>query len=168
MTLLLLILESALLVSTWIHIRRRHRHSGQRLSRSAAYFPSRGRARWVGGRRWALSRRRQSPRKVSFYVHFIFFWEKNFTLVFQGTVSFISVLLSMLVAKWEPTPCYRDAYLVGTPSGHFGRKTGRNTIRPRFLPCMDVFFWLAKGPFSIFGSYSLDVSHWEGQASWAW
>ena len=61
LVLLLLILVSALLVSTWIHIRRGH------LSRSAAYFPSRGRACWVGGRRWRLSRRRQFPRKVSFY-----------------------------------------------------------------------------------------------------
>ena len=45
---LLLILVIALLVSTWIHSRRRHRHSGQRPSRSAAYFSSRGRAHWVG------------------------------------------------------------------------------------------------------------------------
>ena len=52
LVLLLLILVTALLVSTWIHIRRRHRHSGQRPSRSAAYFPSRGRASWVRGRRW--------------------------------------------------------------------------------------------------------------------
>ena len=44
-----------LLVSTWIHIRRGHRHSGQRLSCSAVHFTSRGRARWVGGRRWRLS-----------------------------------------------------------------------------------------------------------------
>ena len=28
----------------------------------------------------------------------------------------LSLLLGMLVAKWEPTPCYRDAYSVGTPN----------------------------------------------------
>ena len=49
----LLILVTVLLVSAWIHIRRGHRYSCQRLSRSAAYFPSRGRARWVGRRRWS-------------------------------------------------------------------------------------------------------------------
>ena len=49
LVLLLLILVSVLLASTWIHIRGRGlRHSGQRPSRSAVYFPSRGRARWVG------------------------------------------------------------------------------------------------------------------------
>ena len=30
-------------------------------------------------------------------------------------VSVFSLLLGMLVAKWEPTPCYRDAYSVGIP-----------------------------------------------------
>ena len=66
LALLLLILVSALLVSTWIHIRRGLRFSGQRPSRSAVYFPSRGRARWVGGRRWTPSRRRQSSKRVFF------------------------------------------------------------------------------------------------------
>ena len=47
LVLLLLILVTALLAITWIHIRKEHRHSGQRPSRSAVYFPSRGRARWV-------------------------------------------------------------------------------------------------------------------------
>ena len=49
LVLLLLILVFVLLVSTWIHIRRGHRHSGQRPSLSAPHFPSRGRTRWVGG-----------------------------------------------------------------------------------------------------------------------
>ena len=71
LVLLLLILVSVLLVSTWIHIRRGHRHSGQRLSCSVAHFPSRGRARWVGGRRWRLSRRRQSSKGVSFLFPFL-------------------------------------------------------------------------------------------------
>ena len=70
LVLLLLILVSVLLVSTLIHIRRGHRHSGQRLSCWAAHFPSRFRARWVGGRRWRLSRRRQSSNGVSFYFPF--------------------------------------------------------------------------------------------------
>ena len=77
LVLLLLILVSVLLVSTWIHIRRRHRHSGQRPSRSAAYFHTRGRARWVRGRRWRLSRRRQSSKSASFYFPFIIFFGKT-------------------------------------------------------------------------------------------
>ena len=80
LVLFLLILVSVLLVSTWIHIRRGHRHSGQRLSCSVVHFPSRGRARWVGRRRWRLSRRRQSSKGVFFFPWCIFFWGTNFTL----------------------------------------------------------------------------------------
>ena len=80
LVLLLLILVSVLLVSTWNHIRREHPHSGQRPSCSVVHFSSRDRARWVGGRRWRLSRRRQSSKGVSFY--FLFFWEINLTLFF--------------------------------------------------------------------------------------
>ena len=32
--------------------------------------------------------------------------------------------------------------------GIFGRNTGRKTVRPHFLPWLDVFFWLAIGPFT--------------------
>ena len=35
---------------------------------------------------------------------------------FKSIILGIFVLLDMLVAKWVPTPCYRDAYSVGTPS----------------------------------------------------
>ena len=38
---------------------------------SAVHIPSRGRARWVRGRRWRLSRRRQSSKGVSFYFPFV-------------------------------------------------------------------------------------------------
>ena len=50
-----------------------------------------------------------------------FFGRGNFTF-FAGKVSCISLPLGMLVAKREPTPCYRDAYLVGTPYGAFWEK----------------------------------------------
>ena len=76
LVLLLLILVSVLLIS----IRREHRYSGQRPSCSVVHFPSRGRARWVGGRRWPLSRRRQISKGVSFYFPCVSFFGKNFTL----------------------------------------------------------------------------------------
>ena len=125
LVLLLSILVSVLLVSTWIYIRRGHRYSGQRPSRSAAYFPSRGRARWVGGRRWALSRHRQSSKSASFYFPFVFFFWKSILLFLKSMVLFLFLLLDMLVDYWEPTPCYHEAYSVGAPKWAFWGKHGQ-------------------------------------------
>ena len=112
LVLLLLILVSVLLVGTLINTRRGHRHSGQRPSCSVVHFPSRGRARWVGGRRWPLSRRRQISKGVFFPSSIS--WRCK-TMPFQGIACYFWILLDMLVAKREPTPCYRDAYSVDTP-----------------------------------------------------
>ena len=68
-------------VPTWVHITREHRHSGQRLSCSVEHFPSRGRARWVEGWRWRLSRRRQSSEGVCLFYFFLYlFGGTNFAL----------------------------------------------------------------------------------------
>ena len=74
LVLLLLILTFALLIGTLINIRKGHRNSGQRPSCSVVHFPSRSRAHWVGGRRWPLSRRRQTSKGVSVYFPCIPFW----------------------------------------------------------------------------------------------
>ena len=112
---LLFILMSVLLVSIWMNTRKECRHSGQRLSCSSVHFPSRGRARWVGRRRWPLSRRSQFSRKQTFYFPWFFFWVTRLCRFFKGMVFFLRLPLSMLVAKWEPAPCYHDAYLVSFP-----------------------------------------------------
>ena len=83
LVLLLLILVSVLLIGTLINIRRRHRNSGQRPSCSVVHFPSRGRARWVGGRRWPLSRRRQTSKGVSFYFPCVSFLGEQVLLFFS-------------------------------------------------------------------------------------
>ena len=64
------------------------------------------------------------PRVCLFISLLYLFWEMNLTLFFQGMVFHFSLPLNMLVAKREPTPCYTDAYSVGTLSGHYGRKAG--------------------------------------------
>ena len=126
-------------------LRRGHRHSDQRPSRSAVYFPSQGRARWVGERRWALSRRRQSSGKVSFYFPLVFFWGgESFTPFFKGMVLFISVLLSMLVAQWEPIPCYRDAHSVGTPKWASWRQGWVTHYKTTFSPFSGRLFLFDK------------------------
>ena len=70
---LLFILMTVPQVSIWMNIRKECRHSGQRLSCSSVHLPSRGRARWVGGRRWPLSRRSQFSKKRTFYFPWVFF-----------------------------------------------------------------------------------------------
>ena len=129
----------SILVGTLINIRRRHRHSGQRPSCSVVHFPSRGRARWVGGRRWALSRTSPIFPRVRMFISllFLFFFDKTLYSFLKGMVSLLFLLLlGVLVAKWEPTPCYRDAYSVGTPQWALlgERLANDTTVRPRFPP----------------------------------
>ena len=139
LVLLLLILVSVLLVGTLISIRRGHRYSDQRPSCSVVHFPSRGRARWVGGRRWSLSRRRQTFKSLSFYFPSIFFWGNNFYSFFKSMG--FSIPLGMLVANWVPTPCYNDAYSVGTPRWAFWGKGWQKYCGTTFSPFLDVSFW---------------------------
>ena len=75
LVLLLFILVSVLLVGKLIYIRSGLRQCSQRQSCSVVHFPSRGRARWVGRRRWPLSRRRQTSKGVSFHFPYTFFGE---------------------------------------------------------------------------------------------
>ena len=60
------------------------------------------------------------------------------------------LLLDMLVAKWEPTPCYRDAYSVGIPNRAYGGKSGqihcKTTVSPRgncvfLVSKRTLYFW---------------------------
>ena len=96
---LLFILMSVPLVSIWMNTRKECRHSGQHLSCSSVHFPSRGRARWVGGRRWPLSRRHQSSNGVSFYFHFFYMGETTL-LLFSG-YGFVSVFTAGYASSQE-------------------------------------------------------------------
>ena len=132
---LLFILMSVPLVSIWMNIRKGCRHSGQRLPCLTVHLPSRGRARWVGGRRWPLSRLCHLSKKRTFYFPRFFFWETKLCLSHEGVVFMMFLLLDMVVAKREPAPCYHDAYSVGIPKGACGEKCGqihcKTTVSPR-------------------------------------
>ena len=104
LVLLLLILVFVLLVGALINIRGRHRHSGQRPSCSVVHFTSRGRARWVAGRRWRLSRRRHSSKGASFYFPCVPFLGNILYSFFKNMVVGFLLPLGMLVATWVPTP----------------------------------------------------------------
>ena len=163
LVLLLLILVSVLLVGTLINIRRGHRYSGQRPSCSVVHFPSRGRARWVGGRRWPLSRRRQTSKSVSFYfpsLSFLSFLGNMLYSFFKSIILGTFVLLDMLVAKWVPTPCYNDAYPVGTPKWAFWVKGWQRYHETTFSPLFGRFFLVSKRTFHFSGGYMLDATYW--------
>ena len=88
---------------------------------------------------------------------------------FQGMVLFSYALLSMLEAHWEPTPCYRDAYSVGTPNWASWEKGWLTHCKTTFSPpFLDVSFWSAKRTLFFWRAYSMDVPNWKGKASWAW
>ena len=61
-------------------------------------------------------------------------------LFFQGTAFYYWILLDMLVAEREPTPCYRDAHSVGTLNGHFGGNTGRKKRETTLSPLVRRVF----------------------------
>ena len=68
------------------------------------------------------------------------FFLGNKAMPFFKSMAFWGLLLDMLVAKREPTPCYHDAYSVGIPKGACGGKSGqRFTVRPQFPPCQMCF-----------------------------
>ena len=136
---LLFILMTVPLVSIWMNIRNECRHSGQRLSCSSVHFPSRGRARWVGGRRWPLSRRHQTSKGVSFYFPCVSFRRKN--LLFFQEYYCVFLTLGMLLAKWVPTPCCNDAYSVGTPKWALRGKGWQRHRETTFSPVLDDSFW---------------------------
>ena len=90
------------------------------------------------------------PGKCLFISLYIFL--KQLYSFYEGMVSYFSVLLSMLVAEREPTPCYRDAYSVDTPKWAYREKGWQNHCKTTFSPLFGrFFFWLAKGPFSFSG-----------------
>ena len=130
---------TALLVSTWIYIRREHRYSGEGPSHSAVYFPSRGRARWVGGDGVGHCHDVANLPRKSFYFDFVFFSEKTFLFFF-----FLKSFLCLCTAEYAGDPRgARDAYSVDTLGGHYGRKAGEN-CKTTFSPLFGRFFLVSK------------------------
>ena len=166
LVLLLLILVFVLLVGTLINTRRRHRYSGQRPSCSVVHFPSRGPARWVGRRRWRLSRRRHSSKGASFYFPCVCFWENKLFSFFKSIVVVFLLPLGMLVAKWVPTPCYLDAYLVGTPKWAFWEKGWLKQYKSMiFSLCWTCLLSKQKDDLFYLEGYFMDVPFREDQHS---
>ena len=77
--------------------------------------------------------------------------------------------LGMLVAKWVPTPCYNDAYSVGTPKWASWGKDWLKHYKTMVSPLLGCFFLVSKRTIYFFWEGSFMGSlYWQGQASWAW
>ena len=89
----------------------------------------------------------------------IFLWEQ--TLLFFPRVWFLgfSLPLGMLVAKWVPTPCYNDAYSVGTPKWAFREKGWLMHYKTTISPFLGRFFLVSKRTFFFFWWFLLWVLH---------
>ena len=75
------------------------------------------------------------------------------------------LLLDMLVARWEPTPCYRDAYSVGIPKRAYGGKSGQMHYKTTISPRGKCVFPVSKRTLYFFwggGGGGLDASYWSG------
>ena len=97
------------------------------------------------------------------------FWENKFYSFFKSIVVGFYIPLGMLVAKWVPTPCYNDAYSVGTPKWAFWGKGWQNHSKTTFSPLFGRLFLIGQRTiFFFWGGSGVDALHWEGQASWAW
>ena len=65
----------------------------------------------------------------------------------------------MLVAKQEPTPCYHDAYSVGTPRWAFGEKGLPNHCKTTMSPLFRHVFLVNKRTLFFFGRLVIWMLH---------
>ena len=69
--------------------------------------------------------------------------------------------LGMLVAKWVPTPCYNDAYSVGTPKWALWRKGWQKPYKTMVSPFLGRFFLVKqKNNLLFFGGSLLGSLYW--------
>ena len=140
-----------------------HRHIGQRPSCSVVHFPSQGRARWVGGRRWRLSRRRQSSKGVSFYFPCVsFLWNKLYFFFQVYRFLVFPILLGMLVAGSGSPHHATMMHIRWAPlSGHFGVKSWLKHCETMVSPFLGRFCLVSKRIYFLFwvGGYFMDVSY---------
>ena len=88
-------------------------------------------------------------KSIFLFPFYLFFGRKLYSFS-KGMVSYFCLLLGMLVAKWKPTPCYRDAFSVDYPSGLVGGKAWQKHYKTTFSPFYGRFFLVTKRTFFFF------------------
>ena len=99
------------------------------------------------------------PRVCLFYFPCISFWVNKLYSFFKSMILGFSLPLGMLVAKWVPTPCYNDAYSVGTPKWASWGKGWLKHCKTMISPFLGRFFLVSKRTFYFFGSVILWMFH---------
>ena len=80
-------------------------------------------------------------------------------LFFKG-MFFFSIPLGMLVAKREPTPCYHDAYSVGTPNWASWVKGWQKHFKTMVSPFLGRFFFGKQKNYFLFGCSFMGFTQW--------
>ena len=143
LVLLLFILVSVLVVSTWMH----NRGASSQWSTSillGGTLPLSGPCPLGWGT--ALATVTTSPifQGCVFLFPFLKILGINLTLFFKGMILGFSLPLGVLVVEREPTPCYRDAYSVGTPHWAFCGKGWQKHCKTMISPFLGRFFLVSK------------------------
>ena len=107
--------------------------------------------------------------RVCLFISLVYLFRVNvFYSFFKSIILGFSIPLGMVVAKWVPTPCYNDAYLVGTPKWAFLEKSWLKHCKTMISPFLGRLFLVSKRTFYFSGGYKMGAPCREGQASWAW
>ena len=154
LVLLLLILVSVLLVSTWINIGRGASSQWSASILLGGALPLSGSCPlgW-----WkTLATVTTSPifeGCVFLFPLYIFFGEQIMLFFKENDCCFL-LPLGMRVAKWVPTPCYDDAYSVGTPKWALWEKGWLKHRKTMVSPFLGRFFLISKRTIYFFGEAS--------------
>ena len=83
--------------------------------------------------------------RVCLFISLVFLFGRMVCTLFSRVfLCFFSKPLGMLVAKWVPTPCYDDAYSVGTPKWASWEKGWQKHYETTFSPLLGRFFLVSK------------------------
>ena len=83
--------------------------------------------------------------RVCLFISLVFFFGRNMLYSFYKSMSMgVSLPLGMPVAKWVSTPCYNDAYSVGTPKWASWEKGWLKHCKTMISPFLGCFFLVSK------------------------
>ena len=89
--------------------------------------------------------------RVCLFISLVYFLGNMLYSFFKSIIVGFSIPLGMLVANWVPTPCYNDAFLVGTPKWALWGKGWLKHCKTTISPFLGRFFLVSKRTFYFLG-----------------